>query len=65
MKNLRDLFVQGEDLHMDPTFHPFPKFPLELRLKVWKNAILDIPPRVICIQTYLQRWRSSCASSLS
>ncbi|KAN0110448.1 hypothetical protein V8E51_006835 [Hyaloscypha variabilis] len=50
MKNLRDLFVQGEDLHLDPTFHLFPKFPLELRLKVWKNAIFDIPPRVICIQ---------------
>ncbi|KAE9372295.1 hypothetical protein N431DRAFT_466557 [Stipitochalara longipes BDJ] len=49
-KNLSELFVHGEDLQIDPIFHPFPKFPPELRLKVWKNTILAIPPRVICLQ---------------
>lgn len=50
-KKLRVAFSQGEDLQtVHQTFHPFPKFPPELRLKVWKYAIIAIPPRVICLQ---------------
>jgi len=51
-KSISGLFVQGENLQIAPTFHPFRMFPPEWRLKVWKTAIMDIPPRVICLQPY-------------
>jgi hypothetical protein len=49
-KNILAATPQNEEQQPERTFYLFPKMAPEVRLKVWKCAILFIPGRVVCLQ---------------
>jgi hypothetical protein len=50
-KNISVALIQDENLRsVERSFHLFPKFPPELRLRIWKHAIVAIGGRIVCLQ---------------
>ncbi|KAI4638251.1 hypothetical protein J4E93_010250 [Alternaria ventricosa] len=35
------LSTEAKELHLKPTFHPFPRLPAEIRVKIWAIALQD------------------------
>jgi len=46
--------LAGQPCGPTPIFHPFPRFPPEIRLQIWEAACLQ--PRLLSVELYDPRW---------